>query len=213
MSGRLLDEGLGKLHFWLMFVGFNLTFGPQHFLGVDGMPRRIFTYPEDMGWGLWNLISTLGAYLLGIATLVFIFNVVKTLRNGEPAGNDPWDGRTLEWTTSSPPAPYNFAVLPTVHSRDPFWDAKHPQLAEHGAAVAAAARYSAGAESAHHGDAADEHARGAIHLPDPSYWPLISALGIFIAGFGILFSLTVVPVGLIVVLISVFSWSLEPVNG
>jgi cytochrome c oxidase subunit 1 len=213
VSGRLLNEGLGKLHFWLMFIGFNLTFGPQHFLGVDGMPRRIFTYPAEMGWGPWNLVSTMGAYILGIATLVFIYNAIKTLRNGEPAGGDPWDGRTLEWTTSSPPAHYNYAVLPTVHSRDPFWEEKHPHLAEHGTTPAGTSHSAVASAQAHHGESADEHGHGGIHLPDPSYWPLVSAIGIFITGFGLLFSFPLIPVGLIVVLVSVYGWSLEPVNG
>ncbi len=215
VTGRLLHEGLGKLHFWLMFIGFNVTFGPQHFLGVDGMPRRVFTYPAEMGWGFWNLVSTLGAYTLGIATLVFIFNAIKTLRNGQRAGDDPWDGRTLEWSTSSPPAHYNFATIPTVHSRDAFWAQKRPDLGAHDLPAGAGIPALSAADTPTHGNPGDghEHEHGAIHLPDPSYWPIVAGLGIFVAGSGILFALPLLPVGLFILVVSVYGWSLEPVNG
>jgi cytochrome c oxidase subunit I len=216
-TGRLLDDGIGKIHFWLFFIGFNMTFGPMHFLGVDGMPRRIYTYPPNMGWDLWNLVATMGAYILGLGVLVFIFNVIKSLSSGERAGNDPWDGMTLEWTIPSPPPPYNFAVIPTVTSRDPFWLQKHPQLGGHelrsdmgdvtiGAQSVAEVEVP-DAEPVHQ---ADEHH---IHLPDPSYWPLVAAIGLFVAGLGVLFSLVIVPVGLAITIIGIFGWSLEPVNG
>ena len=222
ITGRLLDEGLGKLNFALMFIGFNLTFGPQHFLGVDGMPRRIFTYPSGMGWDLWNLVSTIGAYTLGVAIIVFIINAVKTATSGQRAGDDPWDGRTLEWAISSPPPHYNFATIPAVHARDPFWLMKHPdhgdahELRSQTSDVAVATQPVGEVPIPEQGDP-DRHAEhdhhGAIHMPDPSYWPLIAAIGIFIAGFGILFTMALVPVGLFIVLVSVYGWSLEPVNG
>jgi cytochrome c oxidase subunit 1 len=215
ISGRLLGEGLGRLQFALMFIGFNLTFGPQHFLGVDGMPRRIFTYPENMGWDLWNFVSTIGAYTLGIAILVFIINVI------ERAGNDPWDGRTLEWAISSPPAHYNFVEIPTVDSRDSFWMKKHPhqgtqELASNSSDVSLAAQTVGEVpipEYGEHGADPGEGHHGAIHMPDPSYWPLIAALGIFVTGSGILFSLTLIPIGLFIVIAAVYGWALEPVNG
>src|SRR5436309_9309492 len=126
MTGRLLHEGLGKWHFWLTFAGFNLTFLPQHWLGVSGMPRRVFTYAAATGWGPWNLVSTIGAAMLAIAMLVFAVNIVRSLRGGAIAGDDPWDGFTLEWATTSPPPPENFARLPEIRGRRPLWDQKHP---------------------------------------------------------------------------------------
>jgi heme/copper-type cytochrome/quinol oxidase subunit 1 len=126
LTGRLLDEGLGRWHFWLTFAGFNLTFLPQHWLGVSGMPRRVFTYAADTGWAPWNLVSTVGAAVLAVAMLVFAINVVRSLRGGAIAGNDPWDGFTLEWATTSPPPPENFVRVPPIHGRRPLWDQKHP---------------------------------------------------------------------------------------
>jgi cytochrome c oxidase subunit I len=126
MTGRLLDEGLGKWHFWLTFAGFNLTFLPQHWLGVSGMPRRVFTYAADTGWGPWNLVSTIGAAVLAVAMLVFAVNVVRSLRGGAIGGDDPWDAFTLEWATTSPPPPENFVRLPEIRGRRPLWDQKHP---------------------------------------------------------------------------------------
>jgi heme/copper-type cytochrome/quinol oxidase subunit 1 len=126
MTGRMLDDRLGKWHFWLTFAGFNLTFLPQHWLGVVGMPRRVFTYATDTGWGPWNLVSTMGAALLAVAMVVFAFNVARSLRAGQVAGDDPWDGFTLEWATTSPPPPTNFVRLPDIRGRRPLWDQKHP---------------------------------------------------------------------------------------
>jgi cytochrome c oxidase subunit 1 len=125
-TGRLLSERLGRWHFWLFVVGFNLTFLPMHWAGMLGMPRRIYTYPADRGWDLWNLIATLGVPLQILAVLLFLINVVISLRRGAEAGNDPWDAWTLEWATSSPPPPYNFETVPVAASRRPLWDLKHP---------------------------------------------------------------------------------------
>ncbi|PYN59448.1 MAG: cytochrome c oxidase subunit I [Candidatus Rokuibacteriota bacterium] len=125
-TGRRLSERLGRWHFWLFVVGFNLTFLPMHWAGMLGMPRRIYTYPADRGWDLWNLIASLGVPIQAAAILIFVVNVVISLRRGERAGNDPWDAWTLEWTTASPPPPYNFETVPVVASRRPLWDVKHP---------------------------------------------------------------------------------------
>jgi heme/copper-type cytochrome/quinol oxidase subunit 3 len=129
ITGRLLNERLGSWHFWLTFVGFNLTFFPMHLLGLMGMPRRVFTYPDLPGWGAINFAETIGAFILGAAVLVFLWNVRESLRAGGVAGNDPWDAWTLEWATASPPPAYNFApgALPPIRSARPLWDLKHPR--------------------------------------------------------------------------------------
>ena len=126
VTGRLLSERLGRWHFWLFVVGFNVTFLPMHWLGMIGMPRRIYTYSADRGWDFWNLVVSLGVVFQVAAVLVFLVNVAVALRRGERAGNDPWDAWTLEWATASPPPPYNFATVPVVGSRRPLWDLKHP---------------------------------------------------------------------------------------
>lgn len=125
-SGRLLSERLGKWHFWLFLIGFHLTFDTMHFPGILGMPRRIYTFEAGRGWDLLNLICTIGVVFQVAGTLIFVINVLVSLRKGKLAGNDPWDAWTLEWTTSSPPPEYNFAEIPTVRSRRPLWDIKHP---------------------------------------------------------------------------------------
>src|SRR5580692_5684155 len=127
MSGRMYNETLGKLHFWLFIIGFHLTFDFMHIPGILGMPRRIYTYEPGRGWETWNLIVTIGAFFQAAGILVFVFNFLWSLRKGEPAGNDPWDAWTLEWSTSSPPPDYDFATTPVVRSRRPLWDLKHPE--------------------------------------------------------------------------------------
>jgi cytochrome c oxidase subunit I len=122
MSGRMLSEGLGKISFWLIFVGFNMTFLIQHSLGLEGMPRRIYRYPDHADWAAFNLISTVGSFLLGIGVLVTVVNVLLSVRNGKRAGNDPWQGNTLEWFTQSPPPENNFDIVPRVRSVEPMKD-------------------------------------------------------------------------------------------
>jgi cytochrome c oxidase subunit I+III len=128
VTGKLLHEGLGKLTFWLMFLGFNIAFFPMHFSGFEGMPRRVYTYDESLGIGGYNLVSTIGAFMVALGVLVFILNAVRSLSDGEKAGNNPWGASTLEWGISSPIPPYSFRVTPVVHSRDPLWD--QPDLPE-----------------------------------------------------------------------------------
>jgi len=127
MSGRMLSERLGKWHFWLFLIGFHLTFDLMHIPGILGMPRRIYTYEADRGWMIWNLLVSSGALVQTIATLIFVYNLIWSYFKGPIAGPDPWDAWTLEWSTDSPPPSYNFAVTPSVGSRRPLWDLKHPE--------------------------------------------------------------------------------------
>ncbi|MGH9607469.1 MAG: cytochrome c oxidase subunit I [Terracidiphilus sp.] len=126
VTGRMLSETLGKWHFWLFLLGFHMTFDTMHFVGILGMPRSIYTYFPDRGWNTLNLVISIGAFVQGIAVLVFVWNLIRSLKHGEIAGNDPWDAWTIEWATPSPPPAYNFSTEPVVRSRRPLWDLKHP---------------------------------------------------------------------------------------
>jgi cytochrome c oxidase subunit 1 len=127
MTGRMLSETVGKWHFWLFLIGFHMTFDTMHIVGILGMPRSIYTFEPDRGWNTLNLIISLGGLVQGVAVLLFAWNLVHSYRHGKEAGNDPWDAWTLEWATPSPPPVYNFAADPTVYSRRPLWDLKHPE--------------------------------------------------------------------------------------
>lgn len=214
ITGKLLDEGLGRLHFWLMLIGFNLTFGPMHIVGLEGMLRRTFTYPEGTGWDFWNLLETIGAFVIATAILVFIFNVIKTARSRERAPLDPWDARTLEWMTpSSPPPHYNWDEIPTVHTRDEFWHRKYGEDESGRAIPRPEYRAVAVVENGH-----STHGHG-IHMPSPSYWPIVTAAGLPTMASGLLITTAnavagwvVVGVGALVLLAGIFGWSLEPIT-
>src|SRR6266702_23115 len=118
ITGRMLSDAIGKLHFWLMLIGFNVTFGPFHILGLQGMPRRIYRYPAGRGWEFWNMVSSIGSFMIAASILLFVYNVVRSMRRGKVAGADPWDARTLEWSIPSPPPAYNFEEIPVVQSVD-----------------------------------------------------------------------------------------------
>ena len=130
MTGKLLNERLGQVQFWLMLVGVNLTFFPMHLLGMFGMPRRYYTYASSLGWNELNAAASIGAFIIGLSIMVFLFNLLTTLKNGEKASSDPWDAFTLEWDTTSPPKKYNFLTIPVVRSRRPFYDKKNPDIAD-----------------------------------------------------------------------------------
>src|SRR6266480_1444860 len=127
VTGRMYSETLAKLHFWLFVIGFHLTFDSMHVPGLLGMPRRIYTYEPGRGWDTWNFLTTVGVVFQAAGVLAFVFNLIRSYVRGRPAGNDPWDAWTLEWSTTSPPPEYNYATVPVVKSRRPLWDLKHPE--------------------------------------------------------------------------------------
>jgi cytochrome c oxidase subunit 1 len=216
-TGKLLDERLGAAHFWIMLIGFNLTFAPMHWLGLNGMLRRTFTYPEGAGWDFWNLVETVGAFTIALSILFFIINVFVTARKKERAPADPWNARTVEWMTSSPPAHYNFAEVPVIHARDEFWHRKYIED-ENGRAIPRENQQeviTALTVADEHGH--DDHGHG-IHMPSPSYYPLITALGLPIMAYGLItkesyemLGWTVVGIGLLVMWLGVYGWCLEPI--
>jgi cytochrome c oxidase subunit I len=204
--GRTLSERLGIAEFVLMLIGFNLTFGPMHILGLEGMIRRTYTYPDSLGLTMWNQVATVGAFLIALSILVFIVNLVVTYVKPRPSAAevaDPWDARTLEWLTTSPPPVYNFEEIPTVHALDEFWHRKYVEDERTGRLVPA----QAGAAEAHDDGRAGGHA---IHMPSPSFWPLVAALGMPLIGYGVLFSWWLVGLGVIVALTGFYGWALEP---
>ena len=142
MFGRMLDDTLGKWHFWLLFVGFWLTFMPQYVVGLKGMPRRVASYPSNLGWQIYNELSTIGAFIIAISFAIMLWNLWKSWRKPVPAGNNPWDAHTLEWFTTSPPPHHNYTHLPPIRSERPTWDYNHPDAlaVPHGIAAEAAAR-------------------------------------------------------------------------
>jgi cytochrome c oxidase subunit 1 len=200
----MFSERLGKTHFWLMMIGTNLTFGPMHWLGMWGMPRRYYTYEANAGWDLWNFVETIGSFIIAASILIFMVNVVRSVARGKAAGDDPWDARTLEWTISSPPHHYNFAEIPTVHHRDEHWHRKYAED-EEGTPVPVVA----GAQE-HEEHEEDEHAEP--HMPDPSYFPLIAAAGMPLIGYGVIYKFWPIAIlGALLTLGGLFGWSLEPV--
>ena len=186
-----------------MFIGFNVAFQPMMISGLLGMPRRISTYSDGLGWEVWNMMSTVGAFLIAASVLVFMYNVVRSLRSKELAGADPWDGRTLEWAIPSPPPVYNFAEIPQVKSLDDFWHTKYVEN-EQGQPVPVVAGAAEQAEEAE----ADAH--HSIHMPSPSYFPIIAASGFPFMAFGFIYDFALIPVGAAVMLVGLYGWALEP---
>jgi cytochrome c oxidase subunit I+III len=168
MTGRMLSERLGKASFWLLFVGFNLTFFPMHLLGLEGMPRRVYTYPSSMGWQGMNQLATAGAAIIFVSLVVYLINIIVSLRHGAVAGDNPWGASTLEWATSSPPPAYNFSPQPTVASREPLW---HTELAP--PAIIGLDPEKREVLVTHLLDAEPDHR---YPMPGPSLWPFLAAI-------------------------------------
>lgn len=201
-----MSEKIGKSSFWVMVIGFNLTFGPMHILGLQGMSRRIQTYSSGQGFDLWNLVATIGAFMIAIATAMFIWNVIssrKAFKAGktQAPGPDPWDARSLEWMTASPVPEHNFDETIHVEKQDEFWHRKWGKN-EEGQVV----RRATAEEVAHDGSNTN------VHLPSPSYWPLVAAAGLPIIGYGLIYSLWLCVLGGLFVLGGLYGWVFEPVD-
>ena len=193
--GRMLDETLGKVQFWIYMVGFNMTFFPMHILGVQGMPRRNYTYAADLGWNFWNFFVSIGAFLTAFGALIFAYNVFWSLRKGEKASNDPWDARTLEWTIPSPPPEYNFGVEPEVKQLDDFWYQKYDHDGN---------KLTLPPKPSYNPDD--------IHMPLPSFWPIVLAFGITLAAAGFFFKgigLWISLAGVATILVATYGWIYE----
>ena len=198
MFGKMLNETLGKVHFWLMLLSFNITFFPMHLVGLNGQPRRTYWYPKGLGFDLLNLIETIGSLALAVSILVFGVNIIKTWLEDQPEPPaDPWGGATLEWTIPSPPDEWNFAKVPQVIARDDVWEKKRLE----GAAWTPEGR---------------TDGKG-IHLPNPSYWPLVCAIGLTLTFVGLMLSRGPVgPWGIVagmsLTVLSIFKWAFEPAH-
>ena len=209
MFGKMLSERLGKWNFWVMVIGMNMTFGPMHIIGLQGQPRRMMNWTEAragtgfFNFGFWNLVSSIGSFILAVGVFLFIVNVWITARKGAKAPLDPWDARSLEWMTASPPKEHNFDSIPTVHALDEFFHRKYEENHDTGEVTRVATAEEILAEMEAN---ADKH----IHLPSPSYWPILLALGLPIMAYGVIYNLLLTAIGGLIVLLSMFGWALEP---
>ena len=196
ITGRLMNERMGNWHFWLNFIGMNVTFFPMHFSGMLGMPRRIYTYDSGQGWDSYNLMSSIGAYLLFVSTALFVYNFFVSRKRGAIAGANPWNAGTLEWTIPSPPPEYNFAKLPIVSSRYPLWEGNEEDLES--------ARI-----NSQEGKSAEEMG---IILPYPTIKPLIVAAGLIIMFCGLMTTKALIFIGAGILVVGLYSWLLSPLE-
>ncbi|MBM3741632.1 MAG: cytochrome c oxidase subunit I [Actinobacteria bacterium] len=206
--GKMLNEKLGSWNFWLMIIGLNLTFGPMHILGLQGQPRRMYQWTEAragegfFNLAFWNLVASIGSFILTIGILFFLINVWVTSRNPQKAPLDPWNARSLEWMTSNPPKEHNFDVIPTVHHLDEFFHRKYEEdEATHTMKQITTAEELIAEQERN----ADKH----IHMPSPSYWPIVLAFGLPVITFGLIYSYLIAVVGGVIVLFAAYGWSLE----
>jgi cytochrome c oxidase subunit 1 len=202
ITGRMMGERLGRWQFWLFFIGFNVAFYPMHHLGLQGMPRRVYTYPAGMGWQPLNMLATAGAVLIVVSVLLFIINAVRSYRSGELAGESPWGSGTLEWATASPPPAYNYDRPPVVRARDPLWEPITEAPAEPTQVVGLAERVREGLVTTVL-DALPSHR---LVFPDPSIWPFLSAVTLTVLFIGSIFTPWAVVWGGIPVAIAVTLW-------
>ena len=211
MFGKMLSERIGKWNFWMMIAGMNLTFGPMHIIGLQGQPRRMYqTTAARAGEGFfnlnfWNLVASIGSLILGIGTFLFIVNVIYTTRKGAKAPLDPWDARSLEWMTASPPKEHNFDVIPTVHHLDEFFHRKYEDRGtgdHHDYHQVATAEDILAEQEAN----AEQH----IHMPSPSYWPIVLSLALPIMAYGVIYNVWLIVAGAALALAAMFGWGLEP---
>jgi cytochrome c oxidase subunit 1 len=202
--GHQLSDLIGKVNFWVMLVGFNLTFGPMHVLGLQGMARRIDSYSPGFGFEFWNMVSTIGSFLIALSIAIFVVNVIRSAMKAKgqpPCGPDPWDARSLEWLTPNPTPVHDFDEIPVVESLDEFWHRKYG-TDENGRVV----RVASAEEVCQDGSAVG------VHLPTPSFWPIVFAAGLPFIALGLIFNLWLtVPGGLLVVM-AIYAWVFEPVD-
>jgi cytochrome c oxidase subunit 1 len=203
--GYRLQESWGKANFWLMLVGFNLTFAPMHILGLQGMSRRYYTYDPDIGFDEWNMVVSIGAFILGFGALLFVHNAFSSRRKFKkgiiPAsGPDPWDARSIEWMIQSPPPEYNFDPIPEVHGLDEFWHLKYGEDENH-----KLTRIAKTDDVVQAGDSVG------VHLPSPSYWPIVLAAGFIPLGYGIIYHLFALgALGAAIIVVAMYGWAFEP---
>jgi len=212
LTGRVMSDRLGKAHFWLMFIGFNLTFAPMHWLGLQGMVRRTWKYAPEAGLEFWNLMETIGAFIIALSIAVFMYNWSHSRRRGEMSGLDPWDARTIEWTIPNPTPEYNFAQAPRVRRLDHFWHMKYDED-EEGRAV----RKPDADEMITRLEYDGLNPAQPIHLPAPSYFPFVMALGIPLIFYGIIYHTTVfgkalIAIGAVISLSALIGWAMEPLE-
>jgi cytochrome c oxidase subunit I len=188
VTGRKLNEAFGKAMFWFLFIGFNLTFFPMHWLGLNGMPRRVYTYAARNDWGDVNLVCTVGAALMAIAVIIFFIDLVRTAKGGPSSGDDPWDARTTEWSIPSPPPVYNFRNTPAIKTLDDFWYTKYPDSAHLDEHDDEESPYEDEGSHMHPSDHVDagHHDEHGIHMPGGSWFPMFAAFGFCLGGFGII---------------------------
>jgi len=205
MTGRMMSESLGKWHFWLTFIGMNLAFFPMHFAGLNGMPRRIWSYDANQGWDLDNHLSTIGAFTIAFATLIFLYNFLRSRGHGALAGNNPWDAPTIEWSIPSPPPDYNYAKIPTVTSRYPMWS-------QHGPAPVAPPVPTAGADQPLPTYQSAEQL--GIPMPTPTIKPLVATIGLSLAFVGLIWhrQIPIILLGGAIFVISLYAWVLTPLE-
>ena len=213
MFGKCLNETWGKWNFWTMIIGMNLTFGPMHIVGLQGQPRRMYQWTENRAGegffniGMWNLTATVGTVILGVGILFFFYNAIFQHRKEPAAPLDPWDARSMEWLTTNPPKPHNFDRNPTVHALDEVFHRKYEDIGEgdeHEYVQRATLEELLAEEEAN----ADAH----IHLPAPSYWPIVLAFALPIMAYGVIYTTWLIVLGAAIAITAMFGWALEPAD-